>query len=71
MFPNSDIVRAYSIHLENKHNEILDSVLLEGSYTKLYTYRHLMNGFAIHMNPLQVYTMWLYPELFIERTSKI
>ncbi|KAJ4789598.1 Subtilisin-like protease [Rhynchospora pubera] len=69
---HSDIVRAYSIHLENKHNEILDSVLLEGSYTKLYTYRHLINGFAVHMNPLQAEALRRAPGVkYVERDTKV
>ncbi|KAJ3696263.1 hypothetical protein LUZ60_001640 [Juncus effusus] len=69
---HSDIVRAYSIHLENKHDEILESVLLEGSYTKLYTYRHLINGFAIHMNHLQAEALRRAPGVkSVEKDTKV
>ncbi|PKA65807.1 Subtilisin-like protease [Apostasia shenzhenica] len=49
----SESITSYSLHLEKKHNELLDSVFEAGSYTKIYSYRHLINGFSVHMTPEQ------------------
>ncbi|CAM8898379.1 unnamed protein product [Rhodiola kirilowii] len=49
----SDIVIAYSRHLEKKHDMLLGMLFDRGTYTKLYSYRHLINGFAVHLSSEQ------------------
>jgi hypothetical protein len=50
----SEAVTSYSLHLRRHHDKLLDSLFVEGSYEKLYSYHHLVNGFAVHMSSLQV-----------------
>nr|CAD1827637.1 unnamed protein product [Ananas comosus var. bracteatus] len=45
----SEAVTSYALHLERKHDELLDSLLEVGTYKKLYSYHHLINGFAVHI----------------------
>lgn len=52
----SDLVTSYARHLENKHDMLLGMLFERGSYEKLYSYRHLINGFAVHISPEQVKT---------------
>ena len=51
---SSELVTSYAHHLEMKHDMLLSLVFEQGSYKKLYSYRHLINGFAVHMSPEQV-----------------
>lgn len=37
-----------------KHDAFLESFLTVGSYKKLYSYTHLLNGFAVHANSEKV-----------------
>ncbi|RZS16804.1 hypothetical protein BHM03_00048855, partial [Ensete ventricosum] len=37
-------VTSYALHLEKKHDALLDSLFEVGTYKKLYSYRHLVNG---------------------------
>ncbi|KAE8724138.1 hypothetical protein F3Y22_tig00010865pilonHSYRG00018 [Hibiscus syriacus] len=39
----------YKEKISNYHTIFLESHLPEGSYTKLYSYTHLLNGFAVHV----------------------
>ena len=50
----SELVTVYARHLERKHDMILGMLFEEGSYKKLYSYKHLINGFAAHVSPEQV-----------------
>lgn len=50
----SDLVTSYARHLENKHDMLLGMLFDRGTYEKLYSYRHLINGFAVHISPEQV-----------------
>lgn len=50
----SESITSYSLHLEKQHDALLDSLFEVGTYKKLYSYRHLINGFAIHMSEEQV-----------------
>lgn len=50
----SDLVTSYSSHLEQKHDTILDTLFDDGNYKKLYSYKHLINGFAVHVSEEQV-----------------
>ncbi|OAY46704.1 subtilisin-like protease SBT2.6 [Manihot esculenta] len=49
----SELVTSYARHLEKKHDMLLDSLFDHGTYKKLYSYRHLINGFAVHISPEQ------------------
>ncbi|KAK6126599.1 hypothetical protein DH2020_039645 [Rehmannia glutinosa] len=46
-----DLVISYARHLEKRHDMLLDMLFEEGTYKKLYSYRHLINGFAVHTTP--------------------
>lgn len=50
---SSESVTSYAQHLEKKHDELLDMLFDQGTYKKLYSYRHLINGFAVHTSPEQ------------------
>jgi len=50
---SSELVTVYARHLERKHDMILGMLFEEGSYKKLYSYKHLINGFAAHVSPEQ------------------
>ncbi|KAL5699502.1 hypothetical protein ACHQM5_030393 [Ranunculus cassubicifolius] len=49
----SDHVTSYSQHLEKKHDMLLALLFESGTYKKLYSYKHLLNGFAVHTSPEQ------------------
>lgn len=53
-FTCSESVVSYSLHLEKQHDTLLESLFEAGTYRKLYSYGHLINGFAVHMSPEQV-----------------
>lgn len=40
--------------IEEIHEEILGSTLENGSYTKLYSFKHIINAFAVRTTPPQV-----------------
>ncbi|GAB4857707.1 hypothetical protein Ancab_015613 [Ancistrocladus abbreviatus] len=46
---NNEDVRAYKEKTGNDHDSFLESVMVTGSYKKLYSYTHLLNGFSIHV----------------------
>ncbi|GMH28826.1 hypothetical protein Nepgr_030669 [Nepenthes gracilis] len=46
---NDEDIRVYKERMGNEHDIFLESVLALGSYRKLYSYTHLLNGFAIHV----------------------
>ncbi|VVA99573.1 unnamed protein product [Arabis nemorensis] len=54
---SSELVTSYARHLERKHDLILGLLFEEGSYKKLYSYKHLINGFAVHGSPEQAETL--------------
>ncbi|GJX24263.1 subtilisin-like protease SBT2.5 isoform X1 [Tanacetum coccineum] len=49
----SDLVTSYSSHLEQRHDTLLEALFDDGNYKKLYSYKHLINGFAVHVSPEQ------------------
>ncbi|KAL3512415.1 hypothetical protein ACH5RR_025132 [Cinchona calisaya] len=49
----SELVTSYAHHLENKHDMLLGMLFDHGTYKKIYSYRHLINGFAVHITPEQ------------------
>ncbi|MED6122521.1 hypothetical protein PIB30_040518 [Stylosanthes scabra] len=54
---NSELVTSYAHHLEKKHDMLLGMLFEPGTYKKLYSYRHLINGFAVHISPEQAETL--------------
>ncbi|KAK9274940.1 hypothetical protein L1049_022196 [Liquidambar formosana] len=44
----------YKNNISSRHDVFLESLLQSGSYTKLYSYTHLLNGFAIHVESVEV-----------------
>ena len=56
--PFSEMVTSYARHLEKKHDMLLEMLFEHGTYNKLYSYQHLINGFAVHISPEQVKT-WI------------
>ncbi|XP_016198103.1 subtilisin-like protease SBT2.6 [Arachis ipaensis] len=53
----SELVTSYARHLEKRHDMLLEMLFDAGTYTKLYSYRHLINGFAVHLSPEQAETL--------------
>ncbi|KAK1353472.1 Subtilisin-like protease [Heracleum sosnowskyi] len=49
----SDLVTSYRHHLEQKHDMLLGMLFDHGTYQKLYSYQHLINGFSVHISPEQ------------------
>ncbi|KAK6251037.1 hypothetical protein SCA6_005042 [Theobroma cacao] len=45
---------AYKEKISSSHTIFLESHLQKGSYTKLYSYTHLLNGFAVHVTSEKV-----------------
>ncbi|KAL4385255.1 hypothetical protein GQ457_15G029540 [Hibiscus cannabinus] len=53
----SELVTSYASHLEKKHDMLLGMLFEHGSYKKLYSYKHLINGFSVHLSPEQAETL--------------
>ncbi|KAL2481834.1 PA-domain containing subtilase family protein [Abeliophyllum distichum] len=68
----SELVTSYSRHLEKKHDMLLGMLFDQGTYKKLYSYRHLINGFAVHISPEQAETLRGAPGVkSVERDWKV
>lgn len=68
----SELVTSYAKHLENKHDMLLDELFEHGTYKKLYSYGHLINGFAVHVSPQQAETLRHAPGVkSVERDWKV
>ncbi|KAJ6363137.1 hypothetical protein OIU78_003339 [Salix suchowensis] len=68
----SQLVTSYAQHLEQKHDILLDSLFDRGTYKKLYSYKHLINGFAVHTSPEQAETLRRAPDVkSVERDWKV
>ncbi|XP_042031185.1 subtilisin-like protease SBT2.4 [Salvia splendens] len=50
---NSKASKAHAKFLVESHDQFLQSKLEAGSYSKLYSYKHIVNGFALHTTPSQ------------------
>ncbi|KAI3823852.1 hypothetical protein L1987_05297 [Smallanthus sonchifolius] len=51
---SSEILKArHAKYLEESHDQLLQSTLEEGAYNKLYSFNHIVNGFAVHTTPTQ------------------
>ncbi|XP_052199696.1 subtilisin-like protease SBT2.5 [Diospyros lotus] len=68
----SEAVTSYSRHLEKKHDMLLGMLFDRGTYKKLYSYRHLINGFAVHISPEQAEILRRAPGVrSVERDWKV
>ncbi|GLT70050.1 hypothetical protein SLA2020_421510 [Shorea laevis] len=68
----SETVTSYAGHLEKKHDMLLGSLFEHGTYQKLYSYRHLINGFAVHISPEQAEILRRAPDVkSVERDWKV
>uniref|UniRef100_A0A1D1YZR0 Subtilisin-like protease n=1 Tax=Anthurium amnicola TaxID=1678845 RepID=A0A1D1YZR0_9ARAE len=68
----SESVTSYSLHLEKQHDMLLESLFKAGTYKKLYSYRHLINGFAVHMSPEQAEALSSAPGVrYVEKDMKV
>ncbi|RDX65814.1 Subtilisin-like protease SBT2.6, partial [Mucuna pruriens] len=69
---SSELVTSYARHLEKKHDMLLGMLFERGTYQKLYSYRHLINGFAVHISPEQAETLRHAPGVkSVERDWKV
>ncbi|CAL5333421.1 unnamed protein product [Camellia sinensis] len=68
----SETVTSYRHHLEKKHDMLLGMLFGHGTYKKLYSYRHLINGFAIQISPEQAEILRRAPGVkSVERDWKV
>ncbi|KAJ6292342.1 hypothetical protein OIU78_024504 [Salix suchowensis] len=50
---DSEVSKAHAKHLVDSHDQLLRSNLDTGSYNKLYSFKHIVNGFSVHTAPSQ------------------
>ncbi|KAI5659441.1 hypothetical protein M9H77_28234 [Catharanthus roseus] len=68
----SESVTSYARHLEKKHDMLLGMLFERGTYKKIYSYRHLINGFAVHILPEQAEILGRAPGIkSVERDWKV
>ncbi|KAM5553710.1 subtilisin-like protease SBT2.5 [Rosa sericea] len=68
----SESVTSYARHLQNKHDMLLGMLFEQGTYKKLYSYQHLINGFAVHISPEQAERLMRAPGVkSVERDWKV
>ncbi|KAL0344915.1 UNVERIFIED_CONTAM: Subtilisin-like protease SBT2.6 [Sesamum radiatum] len=68
----SELVISYAHHLEKRHDMLLDMLFDQGTYKKIYSYRHLINGFAVHLSPEQAEILGRAPGVkSVERDWKV
>ncbi|KAJ0031230.1 hypothetical protein Pint_14025 [Pistacia integerrima] len=68
----SEFVTSYASHLEKKHDMLLGLLFEHGTYKKLYSYKHLINGFAVHTSPEQAEILRRAPGVkSVERDWKV
>ncbi|ONK69503.1 uncharacterized protein A4U43_C05F23620 [Asparagus officinalis] len=68
----SELFTSYSDHLVRQHDALLDSLFDAGTYTKLYSYHHLLNGFSVHMTAEQAEVLSRAPGVkYLEKDMKV
>uniref|UniRef100_A0A3Q7I1E3 Subtilisin-like protease n=1 Tax=Solanum lycopersicum TaxID=4081 RepID=A0A3Q7I1E3_SOLLC len=68
----SESVTSYAQHLEKKHDMLLALLFDRGTYKKIYSYRHLINGFAAHISHEQAEILRRAPGVkSVERDWKV
>ncbi|KAJ6728815.1 SUBTILISIN-LIKE PROTEASE SBT2.6 [Salix koriyanagi] len=50
---DSEVSKAHAKQLVDSHDQLLRSNLDTGSYNKLYSFKHIVNGFSVHTAPSQ------------------
>ncbi|KAK9935962.1 hypothetical protein M0R45_012832 [Rubus argutus] len=50
---HSEVSKAHAKRLVDSHDQLLRSNLETGNYSKLYSFKHIANGFAVHTTPSQ------------------
>ncbi|CAN4105311.1 unnamed protein product [Withania somnifera] len=65
--PNSEASKAYANELTKSHDEFLQSHLETGSYDKIYSFKHIVNGVAVHTTPSQ----WILVRTFTYEDKEI
>eukprot|EP00249_Psilotum_nudum_P002715 c15839_g1_i1 orf=1785-3449(-) len=50
---SSQAAKAYKVFLESQHDMLLKSIFKTKSYSKLYSYHHVVNGFAVQISSEQ------------------
>ncbi|KAK7363781.1 hypothetical protein VNO77_05938 [Canavalia gladiata] len=53
IYPNSEAWKAHAKQLQSSHDLLLQNTLESGSYNKLHSYKHVINGFSVHTTPSQ------------------
>ncbi|KAH1055640.1 hypothetical protein J1N35_033705 [Gossypium stocksii] len=51
--PKSEAYKVHANKLVDSHDQVLESTLDKGSYNKLYSFKYVLNGFAVHTTPSQ------------------
>ncbi|XP_010244166.1 PREDICTED: subtilisin-like protease SBT2.4 [Nelumbo nucifera] len=59
--PDSEAFKAHAKHLVDSHDQLLQATLEVGSYRKLYSFKHIVNGFAVHTSPSQAKKLKMTP----------
>ncbi|CAM8915231.1 unnamed protein product [Rhodiola kirilowii] len=52
--PYREASKAHATNLLNSHHHLLQSTLEKGTYTKLYSFTHIINGFSLKINSTQI-----------------
>ncbi|XP_022869586.1 subtilisin-like protease SBT2.4 [Olea europaea var. sylvestris] len=70
--PKSETSKARAKYLVNSHDQLLESTLQTGSYNKLYSFKHIVNGFAVHISHSQVGKLKNAPGVkLVEKDSRV
>ncbi|KAM7266014.1 hypothetical protein ACFE04_003697 [Oxalis oulophora] len=67
----SEPSKAIGRTLVNSHDQFLQSTLASGSYKKLYSFKNIVNGFAIHTSPSQVFILSFYQAKRLKYSAKV
>ncbi|KAJ7967739.1 Subtilisin-like protease [Quillaja saponaria] len=51
--PNSEVSKAHAKHVVESHDQLLQTTLETGSYNKLHSFKHVINGFSVYTTPSQ------------------
>ncbi|XP_059298650.1 subtilisin-like protease SBT2.4 [Lycium ferocissimum] len=67
---NSEAAKAYANQLIKSHDEFLQSNLETGSYNKIYSFKHIVNGVAVHTTPSQIQNLKNAPRVKLLEEDK-
>lgn len=75
---DSEVYKAHAKHLVDSHDQLLVSTLETGSYKRLYSFKHIVNGFAVHttasqvpFNSFAIFSLYCYKLVIVLYTSLI